>query len=442
VKEKLIIILSFVLMAILLVGLNAASYTRKDTAPDTEAEPNRSTFNPGPTGAQAFYALLAETGRNVSRWQRSADDLNPGKKDLPSTLVMIGPMKRELEESEITVILKWVANGGRLVLVDREPPADLLTTTANWKVEVAGNNGLAVFDVDPADAASMTASTPAAKPVQPSLFSAGVNAVQTSKFASSIKLERFLDVPGPQRSKVREPEAADDDEVPETDAPVVHVAGHGRNVLVDMPFGHGQIVMLSDPFVTSNSGIAMVDNAQLAVNLVTGTGGTIAFDEYHHGYGDNNNRFLEFFAGTPVVAIFFQCAFLLGLVFYSRSSRFARPIPEYEPDRLSKLEYVGAMAELQRRTKAYDLAVENVYKDFHRRAARLLGVDSGSVKRGDLAALISERTGLGRVEIEGLLVKCEEIMVGEPTNKKEVVELIGRIRGLEHALGLRRAARK
>ncbi len=84
------------------------------------------------------------------------------------------------------------------------------------------------------------------------------------------------------------------------EAPVTHLTSNARNILVDAPFGSGRIVILSDPYVVSNGGISLVDNAQFAVNIVSNGTGIIAFDEYHHGYGGNTNRLFEFFAGTPV----------------------------------------------------------------------------------------------------------------------------------------------
>ena len=169
--------------------------------------------------------------------------------------------------------------------------------------------------------------------------------------------------------------------------------------------------------------------------------GIIAFDEYHHGFGTNNNRLFQYFAGTPVIAIFAQLAILAGFVFFSQSRRFGRPVPEPEPDRLSKLEYVSAMAELQERTRAFDLAIENIYTDFRRRTARLLGVDNYTVTRKDMARLIAERTKLDPNDVEDVMFQCEDIMHGEPTNKKEVLTLMGRLRVIEDKLGLKRTGR-
>ena len=61
-KQKLFVILVLGFLIALLAVLNAATYVQKEKVPDTEFAPNRSTYNPGSTGTQAFYTLLSETG--------------------------------------------------------------------------------------------------------------------------------------------------------------------------------------------------------------------------------------------------------------------------------------------------------------------------------------------------------------------------------------------
>ena len=89
------------------------------------------------------------------------------------------------------------------------------------------------------------------------------------------------------------------------------------------------------------------------------------------------------------------------------------------------------MAELQSRTRAFDFAIENIYNEFRRRAARLLGLENQSTTRKDLAILLSERLNRDEMEIYNLMRKCEDIMHGEPTNKKTVVKLAGDLREIE-----------
>lgn len=498
-KQKLFIFVFLLLLVLILVGLNAASYTQKVKTPDSEFSPNRSTFNSGATGTQALYTLLAETGRRVKRWQVPPSGLLGDKKRSPSVFVVIGPLKREFEKQEVDDLKSWVADGGKLVLIDREPPEDLISARQDWKITFDATQSSSIFTVDPSDAKQMIGEVAVVKPVQPGVYATGVNAVQPSQFASGITFEKAVyddgrngrsglpgmgsEAPPPPRSAVpnrypantepgdkqdaisRHPLSTGLEKVPkppdtiqkkpvsqatiktvdqpaaDPSPPVVYFASGSRNLVAEIGYGNGRIVLLSDPFTVSNSGISLADNAQMVINITSTVDGTIVFDEYHQGFGANNNRFLQFFEGTPIVGIFLQGLVLLGFIFYSQSRRFARAVPEHETDRLSKLEYVSAMAELQMRTRAFDLAIENIYTDFRRRVSRLLGVDNHTTKRDELARLIAERTGLERDAVDNTMFKCEDIIHGEPTNKREVVELSGALRVLEEKLRLTRGTR-
>lgn len=493
-RQKLFVFLTLIGLVVILIGLNAATYVQKQKVADTELVPNRSSYNPGSTGTQALYSLLSETGRKVVRWQEPPDALRTARKNKPNVFVVIGSLKRQFTEVEAADLYQWVSEGGRLVIIDREPDEELLRDATNWKVHFIPANDDRLYEVDPADQNQITKDVTAAKPVQPTAFMSQVNAVQPSRFASSLGFERMdtarADQPGgsasgpppppppkkavenksgPSANTVKstpspavpanrtekytikgtapeeeefEDEPADRHLAVPAAGPVVHLEGGDKKAyLVDISYGSGKIVYLSDPYIVSNAGINLVDNSQLALNIVSSPNGIIAFDEYHHGFGTNNNRLFQYFAGTPVIAIFAQLAILAGFVFFSQSRRFGRPVPEPEPDRLSKLEYVSAMAELQERTRAFDLAVENIYTDFRRRTARLLGVDNYTVTRRDMARLIAERTKLDPNDVEDVMFQCEDIMHGEPTNKKEVLTLMGRLRVIEDKLGLKRTGR-
>ena len=515
-KQKLFIILGLAVLIIVLIGLNAISYTQKEKELDSEAYPNRSTYNLGSTGTRAFFDLLTETGRRAVRWRESPAELLVNDKDRPATFVIIGETRREITEEEARQILRWVSDGGKLVIIDRNPPASLVKTTADWHVYFNTAFGAPALTTDASDQRQMTTGIKAAKAAQPTFYTKGVNGVQSSFFATSVSFDHLTNEevqsktnrpaskasPLPTFSKnTPKPEAVpktfstptpkpppkaivDEDEeeyegeedsggfgssaparsgnglgrndepvvvkqappatteksaAPVFAAPVVHMIADGRNLLVDVPYGAGQIVFLSDPYIVANGGINLVDNAQLAINVVAAGDGIIAFDEYHQGYGANNNRLLQFFAGTPVIPIFLQIALLIGLIFLSQSRRFARAVPVPEPNRLSKLEYVSAMAELQQRTKGYDLAIENIYTDFRRRVSRLVGVDAQKTRKQDLAMLITERLPDENPDaLEQLMQRCEDIMHGDPSGKKEVLRLTTRLREIEEKLGLQR----
>jgi hypothetical protein len=470
VRQKLSIVLALILLIIILIGLNAASFVQKEKVPDNEANPNRSTYNFGATGTRAFYDLLAETGRRPTRWLEPVSSLLSESKNKPSTFIIIGKTRREFNDKEIEQLLRWVSLGGKLVVIDREPPEELVKTTANWLVSTSVSKESIFFEADPSNPNQMTEKTAAAKPVQPSIFTNKVNAVQSSRFASSANFEHISgeDISviedknkkqtnkigtgtgvNPQLPKPTDSEELFDDEefdeLTETkalNAPVVHLANNNKNLLVDFPFGSGQIVYLTDPYIVSNGGIGLVDNAQLAINIASSSNGIVAFDEYHQGYGEGNNQIFNYFAGTPVVAIFLQLLVIVGFIFFTQSRRFARPLPEVEPSRLAKLEYVSAMAELQRRTKAFDLAIENIYTEFRRRISKFVGVDNLTTSYKELARLIAERAKINVAEVENLMFKCEDIIRGEPTDKKEVLQITSRLREIEEKLGLKRTRKQ
>jgi hypothetical protein len=432
-KQKLGLLVVFLLLIAVLAGLNAVSHQQKEKTPDSEFSPNRSSFNSGPTGTQAWYSLLNETGRRAVRWQEPAAALLTAR-EAPNVFVLIGGARREFTDEDATSLLRWVADGGRLVLVDRAPPEQLTVTTSRWNVGLEEPQIPAILSVDPSDQKLMTADTAVVRPAQPSVFTQGINAIQPSRFAASIRMHRYAD----DRGSADETITAGSEERMNV-APVIHFPLRDDGLVADAPFGNGSIVFVADPYIVSNGGIGIADNAQLAVNLVNMKDALIAFDEYHQGYGTDNNRFLQFFADTPVIAIFLQGLFLAGLVLYSRSRRFARPVPEAEPDRLSKLEYVSAMAELQRRTRAYDLAMEDIYAPARIAICRTLGLDPMAANTNNIASLAAERIGGDAQAIGSTLFKCEEIMRGEPTTKAECVRLIAELRELQRKMGIHRS---
>ena len=446
-KQKVILILGFIIMLGLIVALNALSVQQKTDVRDNELNPNRTTFNTDSTGFHAFYTLLVETGRKPIRWQQkiSALDASGG----PTTFVIVGPLKKEIIESERRELLRWVSRGGKLVVIDRQPNSAYLTSDGGTAVEIDPlRPGFPIFDENAFKEPTKDISP--GVPVQPTVYTANVGAVQASRFGS------YVDWPGAKSNEAKDDPAQVEgpppvSQIDTTDygaysgEPVADIKTDGKAIVVSRIYGSGRIVILTDPFVLSNTGIKLLDNAQLGINLVAaGPNGTIAFDEYHHGFGANENRVAEYFKGTPVVPIFFQALLIVGVILFSQSRRFARPVPIKEPDRLTKLEYLSAMAELQRRTGSFDLAVENIYREFRRRAARLVGVDAKTVSNAELARLIAARAGKHPAAVEDTLLTAEDVMHDLHPNRSDAMRVVTEIRELEAALNLtrRKAAAK
>jgi len=175
--------------------------------------------------------------------------------------------------------------------------------------------------------------------------------------------------------------------------------------------------------------------------VIAGHGGLIAFDEFHQGHAATQNALIQYFAGTPVIAICLQLALIALVIVWSRGRRFARPLPLPHVDRRSSLEFVASMAELQQRARAYDLALENIYTRVRRVLVRHAGASNNS-SRADVARRVALRSKLNQQELESLMRNCEDVINGAPTNARGSLDLARRLRAIEAALGLRMRSRE
>jgi len=444
-RERLIILTAFLVAIVLFVILSTATYVREEDKRDSEFSPNRSTYHSGPTGLRAFYDFLSESGHRVMRWREQTDKLlGPNGRDV-KTFLVVGRTKLEFEEAEAKNLLQWVSKGGWLVLVDRTPPKELLPESDGWTVYTQRSD--LDFTADPTDPKAMIDGVNSVPPIQPSLMTRDVESIMPSRLASRIKLTASKKEPvqSDNRQAADEDLADEDDEWPVdqnvSPAPVAYVADNNGALLIDYPHGLGRIVLLSDPYLLANNGVAQNDNLQLALDIVTAAGGLIAFDEYHQGRGVTQNALVGYFSGTPVLALCLQFGLVVLLLLWTKGRRFARPLPLPQIDRRSKLEFVASMAELQERSRAFDLAIENIYTRTRRVLARYAGVEYNS-PRSEIAERVASRSSLDARQLEILMRQCEETINGGPTNWRRSLDLVRRLREVERALGLRMRSRE
>ena len=451
-RQRLTIILTIVVVLGVLVVLNAVTYVGEEKTRDSEMSANRSTFHSGPTGSRAFYDFLQESGYKVIRWRELPEKLLRGSGQNVKTFVVIGRTQLGFTEAQANSLLLWVDRGGRLVIIDRRPEKLLLPKSEDWTI-TSGESAFPNPSIDPASPKEMTENVKALQPVQATTFTRDIQAVIPSRFASRLriaaekeKVKQTVPLPPEHRGGVG-PKAQENSPPPEginvssrSPAPVVHVADNQGALLVDYPHGLGRIVVLSDPYMVSNGGISLKDNLQLAINILTEPGGLIAFDEYHQGRGVSENALISYFSGTPVLAIGAQIILLVLVVLWTRARRFARSLPLVQIDRRSSLEFVASMAELQERSRAFDLAIENIYSRTRRVLARHAGVDYNS-PRAEIAMRVASRSNIDAHWLETLMRQCEETINGVPTNWRQAVDLVKRLRETEGILGLRMRSR-
>ena len=436
-RQRLTIILTFAVIIGLLALVSSIRYVKKEKEQDFEFAPNRSTYHSGPTGVRAFFDFLHESGYKVIRWRDQPQKLLTDSGKSIKTFVVVGQTRVRFSDAEFEALTKWITAGGCYVIIDRQPLNENKekASKTSWDI-ITRQLAFPALDINPANVKQMTEEVVALQPVQPTVFTHNIQSVLPSRFAS-----RMTVVPP------EEVEPQDDDAPPFTEtagkspAPVVHIADDKGALLIDYAYGSGSVVILSDPYIVSNSGIKLNDNLQLALNIITAREGLIAFDEYHQGRGPIENSFAGYFAGTPVLLIAGQLGLIVLLVLWTKGNRFGRPLPLRQVDRRSSLEFVASMAELQQRARAFDLAIENIYTRTRRVLARHAGVDYNS-PRSEIASRIALRGTIDATRLETLMRECEEVINGRPCTWRESIDLVRRLREVERDLGLRMRQRE
>src|SRR5690349_5180451 len=191
-RQRLTIILTFVVIIGALVIINTVTYVQQEKLPDSELTPNRSTYHSGPTGARAFHDFLSESGYKVMRWRETPEKLLSKTGENVSTFVVIGSTRLPFSEEQIRALHQWVANGGCLLLIDREPTPRLLPKTGDWAI-YSRSLDFPPLDIDPGDASAMTKDVAAFKTVQPTWLTRKVESVMPSRFAGRLSV-----VPAPK----------------------------------------------------------------------------------------------------------------------------------------------------------------------------------------------------------------------------------------------------
>src|SRR6185369_11284497 len=110
-RQRLTIILTFVVIIGLLVILNGLTHVQEDKPEDLEVTPNRSTYHSGPTGMRALHDFLNESGHKVMRWREPLDKLFTESGRNVTTLVIVGQTRVPIDREDYELLLKWVREG-------------------------------------------------------------------------------------------------------------------------------------------------------------------------------------------------------------------------------------------------------------------------------------------------------------------------------------------
>ncbi|MEW6209314.1 MAG: DUF4350 domain-containing protein [Acidobacteriota bacterium] len=390
-KKNLGAILILVGLFFAIVAINFIFMADESGEQENEQTGSRSSYRATPFGTLGFYELLTESGYQVTRFTEPLTSLS-ARRDITTLVIISPPAFFGPSEEEFQSLNAWIETGGWLIVIDRDihatfGNAEASTHRANSQTEV--------------------------KRLQPTLYTRGIEKLELSPFANRVKLKS----------------------APFTN----HVGDDQGAVLADARVGRGRVVLLTDPFVVANNGIARRDNAILAINLFADSerpAGIIAFDEYHHGFGSSRSEgIMAYFSGTPVPWMMAQLGLIALFLVYTYGRRFARPLPLKQERRTTNLEFVSSMANITRLARASDLAMKNIYGEFHKRLCRYAGL-SPTANAERLAAVTARRSRLREDELRGLLSRCERVAGGAKVSDAELLNLVRRIRDIEAELKL------
>jgi hypothetical protein len=492
------IVLTIILVIGVIIAISAAGSIEFDRPFENELSPNRSSYNPGPTGTRALYQLLAESGVQVARWREDYTSLKENAKD--ATLVIVGPFQfgQKISEQEESALQSWISGGGRALIISRSP----IDQFGDPVIHAKEPGNFPDWNAPPEQFVNDKSDELIS---QPTALTRNLRGLALSRFASRLKFYPQVSVAAPSSSPEAqsgsapaetkseekaipppppktEPTTDLDDKLQrstsgerapapafsptpehsaETDsgspteaagndeddddysmsilyAPVVHLGDKDGAALADFAYDKGRVIFLSDPFVAANNGIAMGANLTLILNILRSMGGPnriIYFDEFHHGYHSQSNPLVNYFRGTPVPWLLLQGLLLSLLILYSYGRRFARPLPLPQVDRHSPLEFVSSMANLQQATESRELALENIYPRFKARLCRRLGLSSRTQKDEIIATARSRRLPVSEIDLRQTLSDAELTMAGEKIDDAQLVSLVLRMRRLLSQIG-------
>ena len=355
------------LLGVLLALFVFVSYRIVSQAPQQseKGNPRRSSYSSQPAGWKAWYLLLRERGLVVDRWQRP-----PASWPKDARVVITGPNYIGMSggftvsywsEQEAEDALAWVENGGTLFILTSEDNAltQALTLTPDDSPFVKDNSPLV--------------------PTQPAAFLVGVHQV--------IAPDKFR--------------------WQSTFGSAVPVLGDKKTAVVVLARGQGRIIAAASPALADNKHLADGDNARFVAQVVeayAGAKGRVLFDEFHQGYSDSDSLWSAI--GKPGQFVTYQLVALALLIAYSAGRRFgqARPVPA--PPRVSS-EYVTSLADLYRRARAGDAALEGVYLSFWRDLCRAASVPLDS-EPADVASRAAAALADGRKDTAARLLAIIE----------------------------------
>ena len=331
-------------LLLLAIGLVAGLLVLRFTLADGETGPrgpDGSSYATATGGTAAYADLLARAGHRVERLRLRPREGTPTP---DATLLVLEP--DAISPDDVAALQGFVRRGGRLIVGEADPAwlASLLERPPTWS-------------------ADGDASARAAVPVAETAGVASVATLQGWTFSSA------------------------GDSLP------VLVGGSGAPALVH-DLGRGRIVLLADPSVLANGGLALADNAAFGLAIAGPAVRPVAFSEGVHGYGRGAGL-----SALPHSWRYGLAALVLALLtlMWARGRRLGPPEHRERVLAPPRRAYAEAMARVLAGASRDGAAAENVREA----ALALARRRSGLLTPDELSALAEPITTSGQALVAG-----------------------------------------
>jgi hypothetical protein len=320
-------------------------------------------------GAKAAYLLLAQSGYNVQRWEKSLTDL---PKTAGTTLILADPMEAPTRE-EREALKNFLSDGGRIIatgmfsgtfLPENDSVPDMLLGMTPKK----------------ASAISPSAITRAAPEIT---------------IAPQARWQSY--------------------------SPAYSLYGDGDEiVVVKYSYGRGEVLWWAAATPLTNAGLKEPGNLEFLLASVGDTDSPILWDEYVHGYRETLGSSV---AHSPAKWLFLQLA-LLGLAVVATFSRRSGPLAAPVTDvRLSPLEFVQTLGGLYENAGTASVAVDICYQRFRYWLTRRLGM-ANNVSINDLESAVRDRFAPKDDHFSAILRRCESAKADPYLGETEALHLV------------------
>jgi hypothetical protein len=149
----------------------------------------------------------------------------------------------------------------------------------------------------------------------------------------------------------------------------------------------GRVLVLADPDILSNHGLARGENAASAVNLVDNLraghpAGRLIFDEFVHGFSPKPFHLLGILFQFPFVLVTMQMGLAIALLFWAATGRFGAPDTVAPPLAAGKRSLIDTGARLLIQTGRvrglYERYIEEMIRDAAAQASAAPGRDAAA----------------------------------------------------------------